>query len=279
MTLHVKQGGTWKTMTPRFKHNGAWQEPSKVYVKQSGVWKEAYSSMPAIGDLVYGGYMAGVIDTTLGNIPTWDVSQTGAKYMVIVAPQNLRSDSYRWQETWTNIAGAKTMWDGLTASNNVLAAATNASAINYINGLSYPSDGGSKWYMPAVWELELAMRNLKPISSTAYVGLYGSSGTYGWPYTTVVSPAPSTGYNPASSPQGGAYTSTNTAQSPLALFQTGGAQALDNGTSTTAWASTQASGDRAWMVYLKGGNYGRFNMTTKASTGLRTIPVRRIPIN
>ena len=45
--------------------------------------------LPAIGASFMGGYYAGIIDTTKGNIIPADTSQTGLRYALIVAPKSL----------------------------------------------------------------------------------------------------------------------------------------------------------------------------------------------
>ena len=42
MTLHMKDGGSWKTATPYVRDGGAWKAPA-VYVKDAGVWKLVHS--------------------------------------------------------------------------------------------------------------------------------------------------------------------------------------------------------------------------------------------
>lgn len=42
MTLHMKDGGSWKTATPYVREGGVWKAPA-VYVKDAGVWKLVHS--------------------------------------------------------------------------------------------------------------------------------------------------------------------------------------------------------------------------------------------
>jgi len=44
MTIHTKDGGTWKAATPYMKKNGTWTEPVQVWTKNAGIWKLSYQS-------------------------------------------------------------------------------------------------------------------------------------------------------------------------------------------------------------------------------------------
>lgn len=270
MTGHVKVGGTWKQGTPYIKVAGAWKPAQSAWVKVNGVWKQWYTAaftLPNIGDNVYGGYFAGVIDTT---------ATGGSRYMLICAPAASRLATSYWKTA--NSAGpaaTRTRWDGLTATDAMYAAGpTTYPAAKHCTELSYPSDGGSHWYLPALDEAELLYRNLKPLTTANYVGaMYYVTG--GYPYSTVTTDQ--VGYNPSSSPQGAAYTTSNPAQTSLALFQSGGAQALYSGSgSVQMWTSTEGTTARAWFVYVGGATNGRTLVNDKIGQ-LRVCPVRRIP--
>ena len=47
MTAHVKVGGVWRTLTPKFKVGGAWKTATGGWVKVAGVWRKFYSSVTA----------------------------------------------------------------------------------------------------------------------------------------------------------------------------------------------------------------------------------------
>jgi hypothetical protein len=232
-------------------------------------------ALPNIGDNVFGGYYAGLIDTTrAGAIISGDASATGLKYMLIMAPKSLElAPGTLWKTTNdAGPTGVRTRWDGLTASEAMAAAGAVYQAATYCHGLTYPGDGYSRWYLPAMDELELLYRNLKPTTDANYVTPWTSSaGSY--PYNGA---AVNHGYDPASDPSGAAHTSGAPAQSGLALFQTGGAQCLDGVTSVYYWVSTEYDAANAWNQYAGGGYAGFQNNSNKANTLVRVRPVRRV---
>lgn len=42
MTLHVKDGGAWKTVDPYVKDAGTWKPIQALYVRDAGTWKPVY---------------------------------------------------------------------------------------------------------------------------------------------------------------------------------------------------------------------------------------------
>jgi hypothetical protein len=232
-------------------------------------------AIPNIGDNVFGGYYAGMIDTTrAGSIIAGDASSVGLKYLLIVAPKSLEFGTGKTWKT-TNDAGpaaTRTRWDGLSAAEAMRVAGVNYEAATYCYGLTFPGDGYSRWYLPALDELELLYRNLKPTTDANDVSTPATSaGSY--PYNGA---AYSHGYDPASSPSGVAHTAGVPAQTALALFQAAGAQALEGTTSPYYWSSTEYDAGDAWFQLSGGGNAGNQNNTTKNGTGVRVRPVRRV---
>jgi hypothetical protein len=232
-------------------------------------------AIPNIGDNVYGGYYAGLIDTTrAGSIISGDASTTGLRYMLIMAPKSLElAPGTLWKTTAdAGPTGVRTRWDGLSASEAMAAAGAVYQAATYCHGLTYPGDGYSRWYLPAMDELELLYRNLKPTTDANYVTATASTaGDY--PYNGA---SYSHGYDPASDPSGAVHTSGAPAQSGLALFQTAGAQCLDGVTSVYYWASTEVKDTSAWIQSAGGGNAGFQASNGKNSTVVRVRPVRRV---
>jgi len=123
---------------------------------------------------------------------------------------------------------------------------TNAAAYPAANWARNLSIGGyTDWYIPARDELELMYRNLRPSttnnsivarSGTAPNNFYdlssgGAQGGIGDTTSIVIA----NGINDNSEPVGAAYTATVPARTAVALFQTGGAQAL---AATVHWSST-----------------------------------------
>ena len=44
MTLHVKDAGSWKSVTPYVKDGGTWKAVTNAYVKDGGTWKEFFTA-------------------------------------------------------------------------------------------------------------------------------------------------------------------------------------------------------------------------------------------
>ena len=224
------------------------------------VWLVTDATIPTIGDAAWGGYMAGIIDTTrVGSIGGTDPSQAGLRYLLIVSP---KSTEYTTGKKWktSDTAGpnaTKTLWDGLAATEAMYAAGSAYEAAAYCRELAFPQDGGSRWYLPAKNELELLYRNLKPTTDPHYNA---------------------SGANVASDPTGAAYTagsSDNPSQSGIAAFQQGGAQALEGVSSPYYWSSSEYSALSAWFQRVGGSDAGSQNYYLKTYTNIRVRPVRR----
>lgn len=220
--------------------------------------------MPSIGDSFYGGYFAGVIDTTQGNIITPDAYQVGSRYALILSPKTLQSVAgLQWRTSLSTILEAATRWDGLSAQR-----ATKSGtfpAFNHCAGLSYPSDGASEWYLPALDEMELLYRHFKYGTGNNNVNT-GLSSTF-----PDAANAWDNGENPSSDPPGAAYTITDPAQTLLVDFQTGGTEVM----SAAQWTATWRSSQYAWMQSFSVGGYQAFD-SQNASIVVR--PVRRIEL-
>lgn len=224
------------------------------------VWFVTTADIPAIGDSAWGGYMAGIIDTTrAGVIDGTDPSQVGLRYLLIVSPKSIEyTTGLRWKTSDTaGPAATLTRWDGLAATEAMYSAGADYEAATYCRGLAFPADGGSRWYLPAKHELEVLYRNFKPTTEPHY----NASGT-----------------NPASDPTGTAYVpgaTTAPAQSSLAAFQQGGAQALEGVSSPYYWSSSEYSAPYAWSQPVGGTYAGAQDGNLKTYTNLRVRPVRR----
>jgi hypothetical protein len=224
------------------------------------VWLVTDATIPTIGDAAWGGYMAGIIDTTRpGSIGGGDPSQAGLRYLLIVSPKSIEfTTGKKWKTS--NDAGpaaTATLWDGLAATEAMFAAGSAYEAATYCRELAFPQDGGSRWYLPAKNELELLYRNLKPTTEPHYNA---------------------SGANVASDPTGAAYTpgsSDNPSQSGIAAFQQGGAQALEGVSSPYYWSSSEYSALYAWFQYVGGSYAGLQTSNSKTGTTIRVRPVRR----
>lgn len=180
---YVKDQGVWKPIIQYSYVNGSWERVKDTSAKVNGVWR---STLPPIGTFIEGGYVAGVIDT---------LDSGGERYIVLVAPKAFQV-SKQWSVYGTGYGAAATSkWDGLTNSNTLVDEhAEMYPAAKYC--LSLTANGYSDWYLPAVDELELAYRNLKPNN---LINDVAASDNY---------PGQVNGYNPNSDPVGPGYVNT-----------------------------------------------------------------------
>ena len=219
----------------------------------------------AVGDPFMGGFFAGVIDTTVGNIITADASQGGVRYALVVASIDLEQESLQFKTTYDLAPpAARTRWDGLAATAAMAEHGSFYPAAHYCDGLDCPDDGGSPWYLPALDELELVYRGLKP------------TGDENYPYTSTSSAFPGTqasGFNPSSDPAGVPYTDESPAQTQVAAFGAAGAQWL----SGWYWCATEFSATSAWYQDASGGPAGDQVSGTKSNSS-RVRPVRRLAL-
>ena len=175
---------------------------------------------PAIGEAYEGGFFAGLISHTDDGVAT---------HGLIVAPSASGYNGQallQWKTTQTSTAGTSSDFNGSVNSANM----NNAShpAAQYCEGLSI--GGYSDWYLPARYELDIAYENLKP---------------------TTTSNSTSWGINPYSVPERTVNrTAGSPAQTSIAAFQTGGAEAFVAG---GHWSSTESSATLAWYLSLDNG--------------------------
>jgi len=239
-----------------------------------------------IGAPVAGGYFAGVIDTIKGTIDSQDDYQTGQRYALIISPKELEggrgsspaagltTGDLQWDtQDRGGEAGAFTRWDGLSATNVILAkndASYQAHAFVEECRNQYPAPattGGSEWYLPAMDELELLYRNFKP----NYADNRTDTRTRNFPGSN-----PS-GFNPSSDPTGSNYSNNPRVpeKTPALGFRETEAAAIDQ---LQYWSTTDADEEgRAWFqVFTVSGVEGLQVATTKDLTGRSVRPVRRV---
>ena len=237
-----------------------------------------------IGDLIAGGYFAGIIDTTKGNIQPNDAYQEGLRYAIIVAPKSLESPTTLGWCTLTNGGGAEnncmTRWDGLSSTDHIINTKSLGSypAFNHINNIRksspvpyYPN--GSDWYIPAMDELELLCRFLK-LNTATNKEIHESR--LNFPSNSFNNQAESGKNISAEDTDDNPYT----ASAPLSIFQSGGAQALDR---ERYWTSTDgnATADGIWCGRRQGFTLSTWEGFQVAfikdlTTHLYVRPVRRI---
>jgi len=226
-----------------------------------------------IGSAYAGGFLVGIIDTVAGTIDGQDDYQTGERYALVVSPKSLEdaTDPSWDSQNRTGESGSFTRWDGLSSTDNILAKNdTSYEAFEHIRSIRssnpVPSDGGSDWYLPAMDELELIYRNLKPDTDSNKT----ISETSLFPGTQ------SPGFNPSSDPTGSAYTAGDPSQTSVMDFQDGGAEAVDL---DQYWSSTDGNeASRAWFHGFTTPFSGEQNRTSKDLTSYSVRPVRRVPL-
>ena len=198
-----------------------------------GLRAAAAAGLPAIGAAYQGGFFAGAISHTANGVAT---------HLLIVAPAatgatgsgyTLFTDK-QWKIYNSTTAGTTSTYDG--AANTaamVTAGITDHPAAQFCTGLSI--GGYTDWYLPARNELEIAYYNLKP---------------------TTTSNTTSYGINAYSVPaRGSNYTAGTPAQTSVAAFQSGGAEAfVDN----SHWSSTESGSTNAWGLSFSNGDQNDF---------------------
>lgn len=174
-----------------------------------------------IGAFLEGGYFAGYISHT---------ADGNATHGLIVAPTASGyngGSTLPWKTSSTSTSGTSSVYDG--AANTANMADANHPAANYCAGLSI--GGYSDWYLPALYELEIAYYNLKPTTES-------NSTNYGT--------------NSYAVPQRGSnYTAGDPAQTSVAAFQSGGAETFVLNPSLPAgihWSSTENDNSQAVVL-------------------------------
>lgn len=186
------------------------------------------SSGPVIGAAYQGGFFAGYISHTANGVAT---------HALIVAPlaSGYNLGLLEWKTSNTSTAGTTSTFNGSVNSANMNDA--NHPAAQYCEGLTI--GGYSDWYLPALYELDIAYENLKPntdSNSTSYginaysVPVRASNRTAGAPARTTVT-----------------------------AFQSGGAEAFVAG---RHWSSTEDSATTAWALHFSDGIQVNFTKGT-----------------
>jgi hypothetical protein len=210
-----------------------------------------------------------------GTLTDWSVM---AKFRVIVAPKSSGESSSKQYKNANTAAPSDTgtLTEGLKATLAMVAADTSTvyPAAHFCNDLSI--GGYTDWYLPARDELELIYRNLKPVTNNNYtVANRGNSPTPN--YTNLGSigtGGTEHGLNYNSDPQGVAYTAGSPAQTGVAAFQTGGAEAMTFG-SNSYWSSTEYSTTVAWNQAYATSDPGSQGVGRNKSESIYVRAVRR----
>ena len=171
--------------------------------------------------------------------------------------------------------GCQSLVDGWTATEAMKNADTSTvyPAAHWARSLNI--GGRTDWHIPARHVLELAWRNLKPVTNNNYATAdrptaqtfdYKRDGAYG-------DTANTHGTNNNSAPAGSACTASVPAQTAATAFRTGGSEAFEFG-SAYYWSSTEYSAAYAWGQNWGSSDPGYQNFFNKASA-FRVRAVRR----
>ena len=195
--------------------------------------------VPLLGTAMGGGFYAGrvVID--------------GKPFALIVAPKaEGQLDPSIWIARYKAVPGARSYCDGLA---NTLAMAEAGSKLAK-QALGLRIGDHDDWYLPAIDEIEICYRNLKP----------GAGKNSCWARS---------GINLNSLPQGAPYTPDSPVQTLAEVFREGGPEAFDL---DAYWSSTQHASDSdcAWHQDFSHGNQDYWYTTGK----LPARVVRRLPL-
>lgn len=237
-----------------------------LYLGATKVWARDPLAGVNIGDPFMGGYYAGIIDTTVaGSIPVNDASQSGLRYALIVSPKSMETTSTQYK-TANNAAptASHTVWEGLAATQAMNSASYPAA--QSVSAITYPSDGASQWYLPAMWELLAVYWTLKPTMDANY--LTATTGST-FPGGTVTQ-----GVDTVSDPQRPAFTASVPTQTTVAVFRAGGGQQFESG---YYWTATEYDAASAWILGFGGASAGRFAGPGKSNSN-SVRPFRRLPL-
>lgn len=199
---------------------------------------ENTAPLPEIGSPFEGGFFVGTL--FVGD----------QAFALVRAPKaEGQHDDTPWNDDWVPVEGAGSYNDGLT--NTAAMAAAGSEVATWARERTIAGHGD--WYIPAQDELELCYRALKPGTDTNT--LYGRSGL-----------------NASAMPATYPYTNALPAQTPAAGFQTGGAEAFDEG---WYWSSTQRAGYGGFAWCQSFGDGHQYDNLKDVSC--RVLLVRRIP--
>ncbi|HBO8939450.1 TPA: DUF1566 domain-containing protein [Pseudomonas aeruginosa] len=152
----------------------------------------------------------------------------GERFALIRAPKALGFHApIHWGEYGLLIPDADSFVDGLANTKAMAEAGSKLAA--WALGLSI--GGHNDWYLGARDENEMIYRVCKPTTDENWCSFRD-------------------GDNPSSLPPGYPYTAVAPGQSPIAIFQDGGEEALE---ARSYWTSTQDGPNGAWIQYFVDG--------------------------
>jgi hypothetical protein len=221
--------------------------------------------------------------TSIDGTGTFSAWVLAARYKIIVAPKSGGENASVMYKNANSAAPTAcfTLTNGLAATDAMIAADTStvyplahwAKALRELNdgeGLS----GYTDWYIPARDELELLWRNLKPVTNGNYTTQDRPNAAAYTIDANLDDALPHHGINRNSDPAGAAYTTSDPAQTSVAAFKTGGAEAMAFG-SSYYWSSSEFSASDALYQDFYSSSPGRQYIFSKSYSG-RARAVRRL---
>lgn len=208
------------------------------------------SAALVIGQPLGGGFFAGQISVTGNGVAT---------HNLVVGPKSSAQTRTTWGPDFSDTPGCGSLIDG--PSNSASVNSPTFPAAFFCEGLVI--GGFSDWYLPAINELNVIYRNLKPTTQNNFTGL---------------------GANINAVPIASDFTTGSPSQTSAASFQSGGLEAFDtvpvpSGQATVYWTSTNGSDNRrVWFSYFASGyqtGSGTFSLKTTTNTARA---IRRIAI-
>lgn len=174
------------------------------------------SELPAIGTALAGGFYAGLF-------------RNGDQLQALIVSPKAEGqiEDAEWGNYGNKIEGAASCFDGFTNTKDMAAAGSGLAKRILALRIADLDD----WCLPSRDELEICYRNLKPTTDSNYCHYRD-------------------GDNASSVPAGYPYTKESPAQTSVAAFQQGGAEAFEP---AWHWSSTQYSAHYAFVQHFGDG--------------------------
>ena len=256
--------------TIEIRHHGAtygasaWSTPISITTSASFI----PDFEAQVGEPFGGGYVAGKIVSDYDGLTYGLIVSDGGGDSVQQGAATMNWRTSRTSVTTTGGVPPMTLADGRANHNAILALNDLASfpAFKWIEDNCNSGaglNGHTDWYLPSRDELEIIYRNFKPTTQDNSDGTRTTSGFGGDGATH--------GTNANSIPEGVGYTLSDPAQTAMAAFQEGGADAFE---ASFYWSSTELDASHAWYQTFNNGNQYRY----PKDGSYRVRAVRRIAL-